>query len=148
MACPEVRRLQGDPVAKPRALRRLGNLQPAAMTELNRTDVRLEIGAARGVDDTGRPLPQNDTLNETVNVASDEKLQRLQEGWSRQFQKPCGLNRWLDFLKLVTHHPDIPPMRPETWNTFNQAPHRWASSRHGRIHPQDRFLFFLQPLLE
>jgi hypothetical protein len=44
------------------------------MTEVNRTDVSLEIGAASGVDDTGRPFPQNDPLNETVNVARDEKL--------------------------------------------------------------------------
>ena len=70
----DVRQFKGDPVAKPRALRGLGNLQPAAMTEVNRTDVRLEIGAASGVDNTGRSLPQNDALNETVNVASNEKL--------------------------------------------------------------------------
>jgi hypothetical protein len=44
------------------------------MTEVNRTDVRLEIGTARGMDDAGRPLPKDDALNETVNVASDEKL--------------------------------------------------------------------------
>ena len=118
------------------------------MTKVNRADVRLQIARASSVGDAGRPLAENDALEESIKIECGEKLQRLQKARARQLRQACRLNRWLSHLRFITECPDVPSLGGEKRNNLNQADHGWATRSHQRIHPQDRLLLLIKPLLK
>jgi hypothetical protein len=118
------------------------------MAKVNRTDVGPKIARTSGMRDSSRLLVQNRALDKTVNIASNEKLQRLEKARAGQLRQAYRLDWRLSHLDFITQSSDVPTLRDKARNYLNQACHRRAAFSHKWIHPQNWFLFLAKSSLE